>query len=169
MENNWTNEAILSAIQGQFGASVIAHDEAYDMLNIEVNPSDAHAIIKWVKEHPEMKVNFLTNLTGIHYPDQKGREICVVYHMHSWTNNVRFRLKAYLPIAQPNIQSITDLFIGANWLERETFDFFGIIFDGHPDLRRILNMDEMDYHPLRKEYHLEDQTRQDKDNRYFGR
>ena len=169
MANNWSNELILSTISAQFGEAVLANDEAYDVLNVEVTPTSVHEMISWLKAHPELKVNFLTNLTGIHYPNDKGREICVVYHMHSWTNNIRFRLKAYLPIDNPSIATITDIFVGANWLERETFDFFGIQFQGHPNLTRILNEETMDYHPLRKEYHLEDQTRQDKDNRFFGR
>jgi NADH:ubiquinone oxidoreductase subunit C len=67
------------------------------------------------------------------------------------------------------IATITDLFAGANWMERETYDFYGIEFTGHPDLRRILNMDDMDYFPMRKEYVLEDGTREDKDDRFFGR
>jgi NADH-quinone oxidoreductase subunit C len=61
------------------------------------------------------------------------------------------------------------LFDGANWQERETFDFFGVNFEGHPNMTRILNMDEMDYHPMLKQYHLEDGTREDKDDRFFGR
>ena len=69
----------------------------------------------------------------------------------------------------PEIPTVTDLWLGANWMERETFDFYGVKFIGHPNLKRILNMDEMDYHPLRKEYPLEDQTRDDKDDRMFGR
>ena len=89
--------------------------------------------------------------------------------MHSWKNAIRLRVKSYLPKSNPSIQTITDIYEGANWLERETFDFFGIQFEGHPNLTRILNMDEMDYHPMRKEYHLEDQTREDKDDRFFGR
>ncbi|MCX8487229.1 MAG: NADH-quinone oxidoreductase subunit C [Crocinitomicaceae bacterium] len=60
-------------------------------------------------------------------------------------------------------------FPGANWMERESYDFFGVEFIGHPDMRRILNEDSMDYFPMRKEYALEDDTREDKDDRYFGR
>jgi NADH-quinone oxidoreductase subunit C len=78
-------------------------------------------------------------------------------------------LKAFIPIAEPTIASITDIYVGANWQERETYDFFGVQFTGHPNLTRILNEDSMDYFPLRKEYHLEDATREDKDDRYFGR
>jgi NADH-quinone oxidoreductase subunit C len=64
---------------------------------------------------------------------------------------------------------VTSLYAAANWMERETFDFYGIIFTGHPNLRRILNADEMDYFPLRKEFPLEDATRSDKEDKYFGR
>ncbi len=74
-----------------------------------------------------------------------------------------------MPIESPQISSITSLYEASNWQERETFDFFGIEFIGHPNLKRILNVDEMDYFPMRKEYPLEDQTRTDKDDKYFGR
>jgi NADH-quinone oxidoreductase subunit C len=105
----------------------------------------------------------------VHYPDFKGREFAVVYHLHSLVNNFRIRLKAFISIDNPEIESVVDLYAGANWMERETFDFYGVLFKGHPDLRRILNEDSMDYFPLRKEYHLEDATREDKDDRFFGR
>jgi NADH-quinone oxidoreductase subunit C len=67
------------------------------------------------------------------------------------------------------VPTCTPLFATANWMEREAFDFYGFKFTGHPDLRRILNMDEMNYHPLRKEYALEDAGRDDKEDKYFGR
>ena len=67
------------------------------------------------------------------------------------------------------LPTATDLWAAANWMEREAFDFYGFKFKGHPDLRRILNMDEMDYHPMRKEYALEDGSRDDKQDKYFGR
>ena len=106
---------------------------------------------------------------AVHYPEEKGRELCVVYHLHSWKNAIRLRIKCYLSQDNPSIKSLTTLFDGANWQERETFDFFGIQFEGHPNMTRILNMDEMDYHPMLKQYHLEDETREDKDDRFFGR
>jgi NADH-quinone oxidoreductase subunit C len=74
-----------------------------------------------------------------------------------------------MPNDAPEIDTVSSVFASANWQERETFDFYGIHFSGHPDLRRILNVDEMDYFPLKKEYPLEDQTRTDKDDTYFGR
>jgi NADH-quinone oxidoreductase subunit C len=83
--------------------------------------------------------------------------------------NVRIRMKIYTAIEDPKIFTATRLFESANWMERETYDFYGVNFVGHPNLKRILNVDEMDYFPLRKEYPLEDQTRIDKDDQMFGR
>jgi NADH-quinone oxidoreductase subunit C len=83
--------------------------------------------------------------------------------------NTRVRIKTFFDINKPEIPTVTDLWISSNWMERETYDFFGVKFIGHPDLRRILNVDEMDIFPLRKEYPLEDQTREDKEDWNFGR
>ena len=74
-----------------------------------------------------------------------------------------------MPRIEMEVQSLTDLYAGANWMERETFDFYGIKFIGHPDLRPILNMEDLGYHPMLKEYRLEDGTRIDKDDAMFGR
>jgi NADH-quinone oxidoreductase subunit C len=139
------------------------------MLTVEMKPEVIHAFIDWLKKDKKLSISFLTILGGVHFPDDKGRELAVVYHLHSLINNFRLRVKVFLPIENPTIDSITDIYDGANWMERETYDFFGIIFKNHPKLTRILNEDTMDYFPMRKEYHLEDATREDKDNRFFGR
>jgi NADH-quinone oxidoreductase subunit C len=78
-------------------------------------------------------------------------------------------VKVFLPASNPEVESIVPLYAGANWQERETYDFYGITFKNHPQLKRILNMDEMESFPLRKEFPLEDQGRTDKDDRFFGR
>jgi len=136
---------------------------------IEISPAEAFGVIELLKNDEELSFNFLTLIGAVHYPEEKGRELCVVYHMHSWKNAIRLRIKCYLSQENPSIKSLTPLFDGANWQERETFDFFGVNFEGHPNMTRILNMDEMDYHPMLKQYHLEDGTREDKDDRFFGR
>jgi NADH-quinone oxidoreductase subunit C len=164
-----SNGYILNEVSEQFPISVIATLESYGMLSIEVESNDIVSILSFLKSHPQIQMNFLTDVCGIHYPDQIGKELGVVYHLHSFTNNVRLRLKCFVPAEKPQIPSITSVFEAANWQERETFDFYGIEFIGHPNLKRILNVDEMDYFPLRKEYPLEDQTRTDKDDSYFGR
>jgi NADH-quinone oxidoreductase subunit C len=89
--------------------------------------------------------------------------------LHSWENNTRVRIKVFVPITDPKVPTLTTLFAAANWQERETFDFYGIEYIGHPNLKRILNMEDMDYFPMRKEYPLEDATREDKIDALFGR
>ena len=167
--SNLTNEAVLARLQDKFGGAISNHEEPYGFLTIEIAAEKAHELISWLKTDDVLKMSFLTLIGATHFPNDKGREICVNYHLHSFVNNVRLRVRAFLPIENPAIQSVTDIYVGADWQERETYDFFGVIFEGHPNLTRILNEDSMDYFPMRKEYHLEDATREDKDDRYFGR
>lgn len=164
-----TNNTLLDALQAQLGPKLVASEVLYDTLVIEIAPADAYEVISSLKLDSALSFNFLTLIGAVHYPDDEAREFCIVYHLHSWKNAIRLRIKCYLSKENPSIKSLTPLFDGANWQERETYDFFGINFEGHPNLTRILNMEEMDYHPMLKQYHLEDGTREDKDDRYFGR
>jgi len=122
-----------------------------------------------LKGHTTFQFIFLTYLTAVHYPDQKEKEFAIVYHLHNWVHNFQLRIKVFVPSPNPEMPTATVVFRSANWMERETYDNMGIHFVGHPDLRRILNVEEMDYFPLRKEYPLEDQLRQDKVDSMFGR
>lgn len=169
MKSNLTNEAVIERIKSQFEASLLSTDTPYGLLTIEVQPEIIHDLIDWLKKDETLSIAFLTNLGAVHYPEQTGREFAIVYHLHSLVNNFRIRVKAHIPISNPEIDSIVDIYAAANWMERETYDFFGVIFKGHPNLTRILNEDSMDYFPMRKEYRLEDATREDKDDRFFGR
>jgi NADH-quinone oxidoreductase subunit C len=164
-----TNNSLLDSLQEHLGTKLISSEVLFDTLVIEISPSEAYNVIEFLKNDTTLSFNFLTLIGAVHYPEEKGRELCVVYHIHSWKNAIRLRIKSYLSQENPSIKSLTPLFDGANWQERETFDFFGIQFEGHPNMTRILNMDEMDYHPMLKQYHLEDGTREDKDDRFFGR
>jgi NADH-quinone oxidoreductase subunit C len=164
-----TNNSLLESLQAHLGTKLIASEVLFDTLVIEISPLEAYGVIEFLKNDPTLSFNFLTLIGAVHYPEENGRELCIVYHLHSWKNAVRLRIKSYLSQENPSIKSLTSLFDGANWQERETFDFFGIQFEGHPNMTRILNMDEMDYHPMLKQYHLEDETREDKDDRFFGR
>jgi NADH-quinone oxidoreductase subunit C len=164
-----TNNSLLDSLQEHLGTKLISSEVLFDTLVIEISASEAYNVIEFLKNDTTLSFNFLTLIGAVHYPEEKGRELCVVYHIHSWKNAIRLRIKSYLSQENPSIKSLTPLFDGANWQERETFDFFGIQFEGHPNMTRILNMDEMDYHPMLKQYHLEDETREDKDDRFFGR
>ena len=164
-----TNEIIIEKLSSQFGENIITTEEPYGMLSVTVRNDFNLKVLTFLHDNEDLSFRFLTDLTGVHYPDRKGEELCVVYHLHNLVDNVRMRLKIYAPIEKPDAYTATGLFSGANWMERETFDFYGINFLGHPDLKRILNVDEMDYFPMRKEFPLEDQTRVDKDDEMFGR
>ncbi|TAG12246.1 MAG: NADH-quinone oxidoreductase subunit C, partial [Sphingobacteriia bacterium] len=125
--------------------------------------------LQYLYDEPSLGFQFLTDLCAVNYPDNKGRELAVVYHLHNLQENIRIRFKVFTAIENTDMYTATKLYSSADWMERETFDFYGINFVGHPNLKRILNVDEMDYFPLRKEYPLEDQTRIDKDDQMFGR
>ena len=165
-----TTERIVERLQDKFEGSVVNFRfEIDNILSFDVAASKNFEVMKFLKEDPELRFNFLTDVCGIHYPDfPEGEKFAVVYHMHNWIDNVRIRFKCFLNGTNPEIQSVVDLFVGANWQERETYDFYGIKFIGHPQLKRILNMDEMEVFPLRKEYPMEDMNRTDKDDRFFG-
>ena len=164
-----TNELIKQRLQEKFGEELTEWDEPYGMLTFTAPKALNIKVLQFLYEDEALQFGFLTDLTGVHYPDQTGEELCVVYHLHNLAANVRLRFKVFTGISTPDVFTATSVFPGANWMERETYDFYGINFVGHPDLRRILNVDEMDYFPLRKEYPLEDQSRIDKDDEMFGR
>lgn len=164
-----TPEYIKEKLNKQFADSIISWDETSDILALEVRSDLNLKVLTFLYDEPSLGFQFLTDLTGIHFPDKTGAEIGVVYHVHNLKENIRLRVKIFVPIHKPDVYTATGLFKGANWMERETFDFYGVNFIGHPNLKRVLNVDEMDYFPLRKEYPLEDQTRIDKDDEMFGR
>lgn len=153
----------------KFGEKVLDFCMSKDIFSFEVVPSKLHELIQTLRDDEELNFNFLTDLCGIHFPENdENHQFAVVYHLHNWIENTRIRVKTYLT-AEPEVMSIADLFLCANWMERETWDFYGINFLGHPQLKRILNMDEMISHPMRKEFPMEDGGRTDKDDRFFGR
>ncbi|SDJ80567.1 NADH-quinone oxidoreductase subunit C [Chryseobacterium jejuense] len=163
-----TNEFVLEAITREFPESVISSSEPYGMLTVEVKKEDIKKIIHYLKDS-SLEFNFLTDICGIHYPEFPAKEIGVVYHLHNMMANFRLRLKIFMSRENIEVDSLVELYAGANWMERETYDFYGIKFKGHPDLRPILNMEDLGYHPMLKEYRLEDGTRTDKDDNMFGR
>lgn len=163
------NKVLVDAISKQFEDDILSIEESYGMLDFVVTKDIIIDLLKWLKSHETLQFNFLTSLCGVHYPDKLDHELNVVYHLYSMVNNIRIRIHVFLPISSPEIPTVTHLYTTANWMERETFEFFGVKFIGHPNLKIILNVEDMDYHPLLKEYPLVDNTRTDKDDKYFGR
>ena len=162
------NETSQQKLTEKFGEGFFSFEESYGMLSFEAPKENNLKVLQYLHDDEELGFRFLTDLCAVNYPDQIGRELAV-YHLHNLAENVRIRFKVFTNIAEPDIFTATKLFAAANFMERETFDFYGVNFVGHPNLKRILNVDEMDYFPMRKEYPLEDQTRVDKDDEMFGR
>ncbi len=160
-------DKIVSAISETFEGEILQSGMEYDFAVVWLNHEKIVPIIRQLKEHPKTKFHFLTTLCGIHYPDRN--QIAIMYQLHNMFSNERVRLKVFLSADNPVVQSLVPVFPGANWMERETYDFYGVHFEGHPNLKRILNVEEMIMFPLRKEYPLEDQVRHDKDDTMFGR
>jgi NADH-quinone oxidoreductase subunit C len=154
----------------KFGNKVLNFSMSRDVFSFEASSDAIYEVIRTLKTEADLNFHFLTDLCGVHYPDHdENHQFAVVYHLHNWVENVRIRITTYLNGANPEVHSMTDLFLCTNWMERETFDFYGINFIGHPQLKRILNMDEMVSFPMRKEFPMEDSGRTDKDDRFFGR
>lgn len=163
------NDRIKQKLTEKFADLLTDWQEPYGMLTFTAPKDYNLKVLQYLFDDEELRFRFLTDLQAVHYPENKGAELAVVYHLHNLVDNVRIRFKVYTDISQPDVFSATALYKTANFMERETYDFFGVNFKGHPNLIRILNVEEMDYFPLRKEYPLEDQTRIDKDDEMFGR
>jgi len=162
------NQQVIQSLTSKFGDRISVPSEPYGLLTLETSAEHISEVLGFLKEDKELKFNYLTDITGIHIPEQK-LSIGVIYHLHSLSNNVRIRIKVFIDGNSPHIPTATTLWNGANWMERETYDFFGILFDGHPNLVRILNVDEMTVFPMLREHPLEDPNRVDKKDYFFGR
>ena len=164
-----TNEIIRTRLVEKFGDQLTDWVEPYGMLTFTAPKDQNLKVLQFLYDDAELRFQFLTDLQAVHYPATKGEELAVVYHLHNLVDNVRIRFKVFADITKPDVFSATALYQSANWMERETYDFFGVNFVGHPNLIRVLNVDEMDYFPMRKEFPMEEKTRTDKDDAMFGR
>lgn len=159
---------IAELLKAHFGDSILSTETPFDFLTISVRKEKIKDVVQFLYSDESLQFRFLTDICAVHFPDA-AEKFQVVYHLHNLVNNYRLRLKVNLSGEHPELESLTTIFPGANWMERETFDFYGIHFKGHPNLKRILNVDDMLIHPLRKEFPLEDQVRLDKNDAQFGR
>jgi|ERR1035441_4974120 NADH-quinone oxidoreductase subunit C len=163
-----TIERVTEKLKEQFGEDILDITLNYDFMTYTLKRERIIDVISFLYNDEELRFQFLTTMCGMHFPNAK-EQLGMVYQLHNMIDNVRIRLKIFFPIEDPNVPTLTNLFLTANWMEREAYDFFGINFTGHPNMKRILNIDEMDYFPMRKEYAIEDGTRTDKDDTMFGR
>ena len=156
-------------LQQRFADGLVSSTIDYDFPVFVVKRDILADVVEYLYNDADLSFQFLTTFAASHQPEEKGAEFVVMYQLHNLPNNWRIRLKTFAPVSDPKVPTATTVFAAANWQERETYDFYGIEFVGHPNLSRILNMDEMTYFPLRKEYPLEDLQREDKNDTMFGR
>lgn len=157
----------VAALAGRFGAAILRDRVSCGDTIVWVAPDRAHDILAWLRDDPGQDFNFLTDITAVEYRDGE-LPLEVVYQLRSLGRRADLRLKVELDKARPlEVESVCDLWAGANWLEREVFDMFGITFRNHPDLRRILMWETYaEGYPLRKDFPLRghfsrsEQTRQ---------
>ena len=123
-------------------------------ITFHVVRSQVATLARHLRDDPHLRFELCSSVSGVHYPGDAGRELHAVYHLQSMTYNRRIRLEVSVPDADPHIPSVVPTYPGADWHERETYDMFGIVFDGHPALTRILMPDDWPGHPQRKDYPL---------------
>ncbi len=137
-----------------FGDAVERVVVASGELTLHVRREHLVEVARRLRDDPELAFQLCLGVSGVHYPAPPGSELHAVYHLLSVTHNRRLRLEVSAPDADPHIPSVVDVYPTCNWHERETWDFFGIIFDGHPALTRIEMPDDWKGHPQRKDYPL---------------
>ena len=170
------DDTLLQELRRVLGDRIKSY-EADDVPTIAIEAKDLYDAADALYRDENLAFRFLTTLFGMHYPAEaegsgtpaKGEELGLQVLLYNMKKGQRLRLTCSFPIENPEVKSLTPIFPTANWMEREAYDFFGIRFEGHPNLKRILNIDTMSVFPMRKDFPLEDLSREDKDDRMFGR
>lgn len=147
------NAVIIEKLKTRFGEQAIQVSEFRSELTIVVPKDRIVEICRFLKEDAELKFDLLADLCGIDMNTSEKR-FGVIYNLYSLTNKFRLRLKTFTEEEDPKVLTVTGVWGTANWHERETFDMFGIVFEGHPDLRRVYMPDEFEHYPLRKDFPL---------------
>jgi NADH-quinone oxidoreductase subunit C len=142
----------VAALRERFSEAITDVRESFGEVTCYVEPNFIVEVCRYLRDDPRFAMNMLADLCGADLGIDQEPRFEVIYHLNSLTKLHRLRLKVQLPADEPSIATMTPIWKTANWLERETFDMFGIVFDGHPDLRRILMPEEFQWHPLRKDY-----------------
>ncbi len=123
-------------------------------LTLEVRREQLVSVAKTLRDDPALRFELCLGVSGVHYPEETGRELHAVYPLMSITHRRRIRVEVAAPDADPHVPSLFSVYPTTDWHERETYDFFGIVFDGHPSLTRIEMPDDWEGHPQRKDYPL---------------
>ncbi len=154
-------DEVADTLAGAMNAAGSSYDDAiplvvvsYGELTMHVRREHLPAVATQLRDDPALSFEMCLGVSGVHYPAETGAELHAVYHLLSITRNRRIRLEVAAPDADPHVPSLVDIYPTCDWHERETWDFFGLIFDGHPALTRIEMPDDWRGHPQRKDYPL---------------
>ncbi len=144
---------IIEKLRAEFGDAILQADvEAVDPFAV-VQAERVHDIIQYLRDADDLMFDYLMSISGVDYQGiVEGDPLGVVYHLYSYQHRHTFVIKAQVPRDDPHCPTVSDLYGAANWQEREAFDLFGIVFDGHKDLRRILLPPQWEGHPMRKDW-----------------
>ena len=148
-----SNHPLVKRLREKFGDAVTEATEFLGQLSIRIQASRIVEVCSALKADAETPFNYLSDLTCVHWPDNREAPFEVVYKLYSISKNERVRLK--VATNSEGVDSVTSMWPAADWLEREVYDLFGVVFHNHPDLRRILLPPDWEGHPLRKDYPLE--------------
>jgi NADH-quinone oxidoreductase subunit C len=149
-----SDHKLVKKLKARFDGAVIEAVEFIGQVSIRIEPDRIVAVCTFLRDDGDTKFNYLSDLTCVHYPLGSERPLEIVYNLYSISRNERVRLK--VAIAEgASVDSVTDVWPSANWMEREVYDLFGVNFSNHPDMRRILLPPDWEGHPLRKDYPLE--------------
>ncbi len=146
---------IAEAIRDRYPTEVREIKEFRGQVSVIVRKDRIKEMLKYLHETPEFYFDFLEDLCGVDYLGRKEPRFEVVYHLYSMRHNHMIRIRAEVPEDDCAVDSVVDIWQGANWHERECYDLLGVTFNGHPDLRRILLPEDWEGHPLRKDYPLQ--------------
>ncbi|MGA7873138.1 MAG: NADH-quinone oxidoreductase subunit C [Candidatus Binatus sp.] len=142
---------LIEKLRARFGGEIVSAQNERDEETVTIEREGAQDFFRALRDEPDFEFNVLTDLTAVDWLERTPR-FDVVYQLNSLTRGHRLRVKIGVDGAEPWVHSVVGLWGAADWLERECFDMFGIVFKGHPDLRRILMYDSFEGHPLRKDY-----------------
>jgi len=147
------NQRVLEKLKAQFSDAILESNEFRDELTVVVPKERIAEVCRFLKFDAELRYDLLADLCGIDMYTPVKR-FGVLYNLYSLKNKHRFRVKTFTEEDDPKVPTVTGVWATANWHERETYDMFGILFTGHPDLRRIYMPEEFEHHPLRKDFPL---------------
>jgi len=149
-----SDNKLVKQLKAQFDGVVTEASEFVGQVSVRIQPYSIVAVCRFLKDDAEARFNYLSDLTCVHYPMRAGAPLEIVYNLYSISRNERIRLKVSIADGA-QVDSVTEVWPTANWMEREVFDLFGVSFRNHPDMRRILLPPDWEGHPLRKDYPLE--------------